>query len=175
MLSVPLSDQPNLLNPRLFARGPVVLTSHTTLGEGIVVRFAEGARLVCQASTELLQDHYGKLVQAIVLRCDNRQHGEWFGLEIDVTRQVDSVELGMRYCPAERLFPRVYYLNRGKTRYFDEPDRAAPERVGIMRFNVRKWRLDLAHAGIIPERLWFAIQLPERPWFVAALTSLKRQ
>lgn len=170
-----MSELPNHLNPRLFTSEPVVLTAYTALGEGIEIRFAEGARLVCQASTELHLDHCGNPVQAIVLRCDNRQPGEWVGLEIDVTRQVDRVELGMRYCPAERLFPRVYYLNGGRTLYFDEPDRAAPERVGILQFNVRKWRSDLAEAGIIPERLWFAIQLPERPWFVAALTSLKRQ
>ena len=175
VLSLHSPGQQNCLNPSLFLKEPVVLSPCTALGKGIEIRFADGARLVCQASTELLPDPFGNPVQAIVLRCDNRQPGEWVGLEIDVTGRVDRVELGLRYCPAERLFPRVYYLNRGKTLYFDEPDRAAPERVGIMEFNVRKWRLDLATAGIIPERLWFAIQLPERPWFVAALTGIRRR
>lgn len=171
---MPLPGQPNLLNPGLFSQDPALLTSGTALGEGFEIRFADGARLACKATTEVLPDPWGDPVPAIVLRCDNRQPGEWVGLEIDVTGQVDRVELGLRYCPAERLFPRVYYRHHGELRHFDEPDRAAPERVGLLQFNVRKWRSDLASAGITPERLWVAIQLPERPWFVAALTSLRR-
>lgn len=171
---MPLPGQPSSLDPGLFRREPMTITSGTSLGKGIEIRFADGARLVCQASNELLKDPWGDQVPSIVLRCDNRQPGEWVGLEIDASRQADSVELGLRYCPAERLFPRVYYSKSGKIGHFDEPDRAAPERVGILKFNVKRWRSDLANAGIIPEQLWVSIQLPERPWFVAALTSLRR-
>ena len=93
---------------------------------------------------------------------------------VEVNGKVDRVELGLRFCPAERLFPRIYTKTQGVLRHFDEPDRPAPERFGLMQFDVRKWRTDLAAAGVTPDRLWFAVQLPERPWFVAALTSLRR-
>lgn len=171
---MPVTGPQSGLNPGRFSPTPEGIASGTALGEGIEIRFADGAQLACHATTEVLPDPWGDPVPAIVLRCDNRQPGEWVGLEIDVTGQVDRVELGLRYCPAERLFPRVYYRHRGEVRHFDEPDRAAPERVSLLQFDVRRWRRDLASAGITPERLWFALQLPERPWFVAALTSLRR-
>jgi hypothetical protein len=166
--------RPNSLAPDLFGTEPVVLTSGKKLGEGIELRFADRAQLSCHASQETITDAFGALVPAILLRCTNRRPGEWMGIEIDVSGKVDRAELGLRFCPAERLFPRIYYRHRDELGYFDEPDRAAPEKAGLMQFDVRGWRARLHGMGIVPERLWVALQLPERPWFVAALTSLRR-
>lgn len=168
------TSRPNALDPGLFSETPVALRSGAKLGDGIELRFPDNAALVCEANRETVTDVFGNLVPAIILRCDSRRQGEWMGIEVEVNGKVDRVELGLRFCPAERLFPRIYTKTRGELRHFDEPDRPAPERFGLMQFHVRKWRTDLAAAGVTPDRLWFAVQLPERPWFVAALTSLRR-
>ena len=149
-------------------------TSGTKLGDGIELRYADGAKLVCHASREMVTDVFGAQVPAILLRCENRRPGEWMGIEVEVSGKVERVELGLRFCPAERLFPRIYYEHRNELQHFDEPDRPAPERFGLMQFDVRKWRRNLSDRGFAPDRLWFAVQLPERPWFVAALTSMRR-
>lgn len=168
------APRPNALDPGLFSETPVTLRSGAKLGDGIELRFPESAALLCQANRETVTDVFGNQVPAIVLRCDNRRPGEWMGIEVEVNGKVDRVELGLRFCPAERLFPRIYTKDKGELRHFDEPDRPAPERFGLMQFDVAKWRANLARNGVTPERLWFAVQLPERPWFVAALTSLRR-
>ena len=168
------ASRANALDSGLFGETPVTLRSGAKLGDGIELRYADNAALVCQANRETVTDVFGAEVPAIILRCDHRRQGEWMGIEVEVNGKVDRVELGLRFCPAERLFPRIYTKTRGELRHFDEPDRPAPERFGLMQFDVRKWRAGLAENGVTPDRLWFAVQLPERPWFVAALTSLRR-
>jgi hypothetical protein len=172
--SLTLSHPRNFLLPDLFGPDPTPLTSGAKLGEGIELRFAEGAKLSCHACRELVTDVFGVVTPAIVLRCENRRPGEWMGIEIDLSGKVDRAELGLRFCPAERLFPRIYYRYRDALDHFDEPDRAAPEKAGLVRLDVRNWRAELQAKGIVPDQLWVALQLPERPWFVAALTSLRR-
>jgi hypothetical protein len=167
-------NRPNALDPSLFSETPVTLRSGAKLGDGIELRFPDSAALICQANRETVTDVFGSTVPAIVLRCENRSPGEWMGIEVEVSGKVDRVDLGLRFCPAERLFPRIYTKHNGVLRHFDEPDRPAPERFGLMQFDVSKWRSELAASGVKPDRLWFAVQLPERPWFVAALTSLRR-
>jgi hypothetical protein len=164
----------NALDPGSYSETPVRLRSGASLGHGIELRFPDTATLTCEASCETVRDVYGATVPAIILRCDNRRPGEWMGIEVAVNPKVERVELGLRFCPAERLFPRIYTKTNGVLAHFDEADRPAPERFGLMQFDVRQWRADLGKRGATPDQLWFAVQLPERPWFVAALTSLRR-
>lgn len=145
---------------------PALLTPKTSyLGRDIRLAYDPNSQMRVTVKTVNPQGKPSLLIQS-----SNRQLEDWLGLEIDVPEKCRTIDIHMRYAPAERIFPRIYFKRNKARGYVDEPDRGAPSRFGTLRFDPKSW-YNLAGTNQIKDcRL--SLLFPASEWFVLELQEI---
>ena len=163
-----------MLNFAQYSNEPTVISHVEHIGEGARLLHDPKAELVCTVARSEFRDHFKKNKPSLKISGANRKSEEWFGIEIDLTRETTELSLELRLFPALRLFPRIHFNLGDEVRHVDLPDVAACDSFATRFFRAKQWRShpEWPAKATSPRML---LLVPSTPWFILELAGLERR
>lgn len=163
-----------MLDFSLYEATPTVISHVERIGDGVRLLFDAEAKMVCTVARAEVTNHFNQQQECLRISGANRKPDEWFGIEVDMTRETVELALSLRVYPAIRLFPRVHFNIGEEVRHVDLPDVAASDSFATRFFNAHQWHShrEWPSSATRPRML---LLVPSTPWFILEITDIERK